>query len=62
MAERWTDTAGALLGAAWDLDPVTRKAVFAVAGSLASNGVESAMRWITVERGDTPEPKALPEA
>lgn len=61
MAERWTDTAGALLGAAWDLDPVTRKAVFAVAGSLASNGVESAMRWITAERGDAPEPKALPE-
>jgi pimeloyl-ACP methyl ester carboxylesterase len=50
MGERWTDTAGALLGAARELDPVTRKALFSVAGTLASSGVESAMRWITADR------------
>ncbi len=49
MSERWTDTAGALLGAAFDLDPVTRKALFSAAGSLASNGVDSAVRWISAE-------------
>ena len=50
MGERWTGTAGALLGAAWDLDPITRKALLSAVGSLASNGVESAMRWISAER------------
>ncbi len=60
MAGRWTGTAGAVIGAARTLDPVTRRAVFSVMGSLASSGVESAMRWITEER-EAGEIKPQPE-
>ncbi len=47
MADRWTDSAGAIWGAAREVDAQTRKALLAVAGSLANSGMESARKWLT---------------
>lgn len=50
LTERWTGTASALFSAVKGIDPGTRKAVLSVVGSLASSGVESAMRWLHTDR------------
>ncbi|NLI21772.1 MAG: DUF2974 domain-containing protein [Clostridiales bacterium] len=65
MAERWTDTAGALWNAMRTLDPATRKAVLNIAGNMAASGVESARRLIGLyrddaEHGDLPAGKSQP--
>lgn len=68
MAERWTDTAGALWNALRGLDATTRRAVTAVVSTLAASGVESAIKWIGMDREPTEranaekEQPSLPEA
>ena len=57
MAERWTDTAGALWDAVWGLDNATLKAVLSVVGNLASSGMESAKRFLNAKR----ETASLPD-
>lgn len=50
MADRWTDTAGALWDAVWKLDGPTLKAVLSIVGSLASSGADSAKKFIAAYR------------
>jgi len=50
MADRWTDTAGALWDAVWKLDGATLKAVLSIVGSLASSGADSAKKFIAAYR------------
>ena len=62
MTEHWTDTAGALFTALRGVDGATRKAVLAVAGSLASSGMESARKWLAEWSNSTETPPSPPEA
>ena len=64
MAERWTDTAGAIWNALWALNTPTFKAVQAVVKTLAASGMESAIKLISSEHQESQDkPTALlPEA
>ena len=50
MAERWTDTVSALWSGMRTLDPATRKTVQTVVMTLASSGVDTAIRFLNPEK------------
>ena len=60
LAERWTDTAAAMWTALLELDPATRRATLAVLGTLASSGVDSAMRFLSENKESAPVTEPAP--